>query len=69
MKSICRTNQFKKDVRKAERRGKNLEKLKEVIVRLSQDEGLPIAWRDHELTGECKRSPRPPYRAGLAGVV
>ena len=54
MKSIRRTTQFKKDVKKVQRRGKNLNKLKRVIALLIAGEPLPPRLRDHELTGSWK---------------
>ena len=44
-------NKFKKDVKKAEKRGKNMEKLKKVIVLLSNEIDLPISCREHQLSG------------------
>ncbi|GIV61117.1 MAG: hypothetical protein KatS3mg043_2206 [Rhodothermaceae bacterium] len=38
MKVIRRTNQFKKDVRRAKKRGKDVQKLKEVIEKLARGE-------------------------------
>ncbi len=54
MKAIRRTTQFKKDVKRIQRRGKNLEKLKRVVKLLVDGEPLPPALRDHELTGNWK---------------
>ena len=54
MKSIRRTTQFKKDVKRIQRRGKNLEKLKRVVLLLVEGKPLPAALRDHELTGNWK---------------
>lgn len=54
MKSIRRTTQFKKDVRKVQRRGKNLDKLKKAITLLLSGNPLPPRLRDHELTGPWK---------------
>lgn len=54
MKSIRRTTQFKKDVRKMRRRSKDMEKLKRVIALLLSGNPLPPRLRDHELTGPWK---------------
>ncbi len=54
MKSIRRTTQFKKDVKRVKRQGKNLDKLKRVIALLISGESLPPRLRDHELTGKWK---------------
>lgn len=51
MLEIFYTNQFKKDVKKAKKQGKNLEKLKEVLVLLQEQKTLPPKYKDHALTG------------------
>ncbi|GIV57448.1 MAG: type II toxin-antitoxin system YafQ family toxin [Bacteroidetes bacterium] len=51
MKVIRRTNQFKKDVRRAKKRGKDVQKLKEVIEKLARGETLEARYRDHALGG------------------
>jgi len=45
------TNQFKKDLKLAEKQGKDLEKLFDVIDRLSKGEKLDLKFRDHLLSG------------------
>ena len=40
-------NQFKKDVKRAKKRGNNVELLKEVIQRLAKGETLELRFRDH----------------------
>ena len=52
MRTFSRTNQFKRDVKRAERRGKNLTKLKAVLERLIDGEPPPPEWRDHPLRGD-----------------
>ncbi len=54
MKTIRRTRQFKRDVRRMQRQGRELEKLKGVLVTLV--EGAPLAerYRDHVLVGQYK---------------
>lgn len=42
---------FKKDTKRAEKRGKDLKKLKAIIELLVQGEGLPKKNKDHALTG------------------
>ncbi len=51
MRSIRRTTQFKKDVKRAKKRGKDLVKLKRLIETLMR--GMPLAekYRDHALGG------------------
>lgn len=50
MKEIYQTNQFKKDLKRLKRREKKIEKLKEVVGRLSQDLELEERYRDHALS-------------------
>lgn len=50
MKEIYQTNQFKKDLKRLKRREKKIEKLKEVVGRLSQDIELEERYRDHALS-------------------
>ena len=51
MRTFSRTNQFKKDVRRAERRGKDLARLKAVLDRLIDGDSLPPQSKDHPLRG------------------
>lgn len=46
------TRQFKKDVKLADRRRKDLDKLKEVIASLVGGRPLPVKYKDHSLKGE-----------------
>jgi mRNA interferase YafQ len=48
------TNQFKKDVKRAKKQGKNLKKLYDVIEKLANGETLDVKLRDHNLTGLYK---------------
>lgn len=45
------SNQFKKDVKLAQRRGYDLSKLTVVIKKLANGETLESRYRDHQLTG------------------
>jgi mRNA interferase YafQ len=54
MRSIRRDAQFKKDVKLLQKRGKDLNKLKEIIDCLIQAKDLPIQRRDHSLKGPLK---------------
>ncbi len=45
------TGQFRKDVKQAKKRGKNIDKLLAVVERLSNGEQLDDKHRDHELSG------------------
>ena len=49
------TTQFKKDYKKAKKQGKDLDKLKIVIEKLSNKEKLDPTYRDHSLTGNWKK--------------
>ena len=51
MKAIRRTTQFKKDVKRAKKRGKDTEKLRTVIEKLACGEALETHYRDHALVG------------------
>lgn len=51
MRTFSRTTQFKRDVRRAGRRGKNLDKLKAVLDLLIDGDELPAHYRDHPLRG------------------
>lgn len=43
------TNAFKRDYRRMERQGKDLQKLHDVITMLANGETLPEVYRDHQL--------------------
>ena len=51
MKPVIQTSQFKKDIRRLKKRGKNLEKLGDVVRLLAADEPLEEKHRDHALIG------------------
>jgi mRNA interferase YafQ len=48
------TNQFGKDLKKMERRGKTLSKIKKVIRKLVNEERLEPKFKDHKLIGNYK---------------
>ena len=48
------TNQFKKDLKLAQKQNKNLDKLFEVIDILANGGTLDAKYRDHDLTGNYK---------------
>ena len=54
MKAIRRTAQFKRDVKRMQRQGKDLAKLKRVLVSLVEAEGLAAEYRDHVLVGQYR---------------
>jgi mRNA interferase YafQ len=49
-----RTTQFKRDVKLAQKRGKKMSLLKEIMTKLANEEKLDIKYRDHKLTGNYK---------------
>jgi mRNA interferase YafQ len=54
MKQLSQTKQFSKDVKRVGRRGKDLDRLREIVVRLAEDDTLDVRHRDHALTGEWR---------------
>ena len=54
MRTIARTSQFKKDVKRLQKRGADLTALKSVIIILAAGEKLEARLRDHPLIGEYK---------------
>jgi mRNA interferase YafQ len=54
MKTIRRTSQFRQDVKRMQRRGKDLEKLKRVLETLMKEKELAQKYRDHVLVGQYK---------------
>jgi len=51
MKAVFQTSQFKKDVKRLERRGKDLAKLEKVVGLIMTDSKLEEKYRDHSLSG------------------
>jgi mRNA interferase YafQ len=54
VREVIRGTQFKRDVKLAEKRGKNMAKLRELIVLLAETSPLPPRYKDHALSGEWK---------------
>ena len=52
MLDIIASNQFKKDLKLAKKRGLKLEHLSSVINTLDKQEKLAAKYRDHNLTGD-----------------
>lgn len=46
--------QFRRDVKLAERRGKDMTKLRELILLLIEGDPLPPRYKDHSLSGDWK---------------
>lgn len=49
-----RSSQFRKDLKKAKRQGKDLAALQDVILTLANEQPLEERFRDHELTGNWR---------------
>ncbi|MBM4078225.1 MAG: type II toxin-antitoxin system YafQ family toxin [Lentisphaerae bacterium] len=54
MHGILRTSQFKRDVKLAQKRGKDGGSLRAVIEALATGQSLPAIYRDHQLKGVFK---------------
>lgn len=52
MRTFSRTSQFKRDVKRAEKRGKDLGKLRAVLDLLINGGRLPESLKDHPLRGD-----------------
>jgi mRNA interferase YafQ len=52
MRTPVHTGQFRRDARRAQKRGKDMSKLREVLTLLIAAEPLPPRLKDHPLTGE-----------------
>lgn len=51
LKRAITTTRFEKDVKLARKRGKDLQKLKEVMELLLKGKKLPVNFKDHSLSG------------------
>ena len=54
MLNIVASNQFKKDLKLAAKRGLQVEKLRDVVNTLAQQKPLDEKYRDHGLTGNYR---------------
>ena len=54
MKTILRTSEFKRDVKRMQRRSKNFDSFKQIVRMLAADEALPLRYRDHALVGQYR---------------
>ena len=52
MREIVQSTAFRKDVKRTDKRGKNMAKLRAVILLLVEDAPLAPRYRDHPLKGE-----------------
>ena len=63
MFDVVASNQFKRDLKLAKKRGYNIENLREVVRKLANGEELEAKYRDHVMTGnyigfrECHIAP------------
>ncbi len=55
MRSLRTTKQFERDLRRAKRRGKKLDKLWSIVDLLLRGERLPERCRRHRLSGDWER--------------
>jgi mRNA interferase YafQ len=56
MKKVSQTRQFSRDVKRMRKRGKDLDKLREVVRLLAEGTLLPANYRDHPLIGPWRPS-------------
>lgn len=61
MLTVKYSNLFKKDLKLMQKRGLDINKLKEVIKLLANNETLPDKYRDHYLSNNYKRIQRVSY--------
>jgi mRNA interferase YafQ len=54
VRTVFRGTQFKRDVKLAEKRHKDIRKLREVLTLLIEQKPLPASYKDHSLTGSWK---------------
>lgn len=54
MLNIVISSQFKRDAKKAKRRGKNIDKLEDLVDRIAQGHTLPTHYRDHALASNWR---------------
>lgn len=52
MRHVAQRKQFRDDVKRQRRRGKDIEELITVVELLAEEGGLPPAYRPHRLSGE-----------------
>ena len=54
MLTPVRSGAFKRDVKRAEKRGKDMAKLRALLLLLLNEQPLPESYRDHALKGEWR---------------
>lgn len=55
MLKVRYSNQFKKDYKLIQKRGYDVNKLKDIVKLLAEEIPLPEKYRDHSLTGNYKQ--------------
>jgi mRNA interferase YafQ len=48
------SSKFKRDVKRMEKRGKDMTKLRAVLIMLIEQQVLPVEYKDHPLRGDWK---------------
>lgn len=56
MKQVSQTKQFARDIKRMKKRGKDIDKLKAIVKKLTQGSSLPPKNKDHALIGSWKPS-------------
>jgi len=51
---VVQVTQFKRDVKLAQKRRKDMSKLRDLVLLLAEGEPLPAAYKDHSLSGDWK---------------
>lgn len=51
MLALVRSTRFRKDVERVQKRGKDMAKLRTVLILLAEQQPLPATYRDHALRG------------------
>jgi mRNA interferase YafQ len=54
MLTLVRSGRFKRDIKRTEKRGKDMGKLKTILLLLIAEEPLPAEYRDHPLKNDWK---------------
>lgn len=52
MLTLRSTTRFMKDMKRAEKRGRDIDRLEEIVNRLQQQTPLQLRYKDHKLSGD-----------------
>ena len=52
MRSVVRSSESKRDIKRAKKRGKDLERLRQILELLIAGDALPPSYKDHPLRGD-----------------